>query len=391
MRRLPAARRVVLLGRRAPALRAARRLGLEVVRVAGAAAPPSAARPEGVVAELPWPEAPHDPESWRELATALPEPERVAAVAAATEASVLPAAHLRAALGLPGLDVESARRCTDKLWMKQAVRAAGLPCARFLACGPDTPPSALVDALGLPLVLKPRASSGARGLRLVRSTAELPEQLTHELLAESWQDGVEMSCESLLADGEIVFSNATEYLVIREANLVPARLALERRAEAAALERAAIAALGVTRGMTHLELFLGPGGPVFGELAARPPGGHIMRLLALAYGIDPWQAWLRAELGEAPELPRSPRGAAGAWVLHPGAGRLRAVHGLDAARALPGVARLRLRVAPGERVAERAGAGNEIGHLIVRGRDAAEAARRLQAARAAIAFEMEAE
>ena len=38
-----------------------------------------------------------------------------------------------------------------------------------------------------------------------------------------------------------------------------------------------------------MEVFLGEEGPVFGEIAARPPGGYLMDLIPRAYGFDPWE------------------------------------------------------------------------------------------------------
>ncbi len=377
------------MGRRRPALRAAVRLGVEVVQIDAAAG--QGAPPEGVVERLPEPSEPQGPEAWRELAARLPAPERIAAVVGLTEAAVVPAARLREALGLPGLPVATALRCTDKLHMKQAVRNAGLPCADFVACEPSTRPDELAARLGLPVVLKPRASSGGRGVLVAQRPEELPDPLPVDHLAERLVRGTEMSVETLLAGGRLLFTNPTEYIVPRQANLVPALLEPVTRERVLALNEAALAALGVNRGMTHLELYLTPQGVVFGELAARPPGGHIMRLVELAYGFDPWLAWLRVQLGEQPELPARAPGCAAVWVLHPGPGRVRAVSGVEAARRLPGVERVHLRVGPGDRVGPRLGAGQEVGHVLVRGPDRQETARRLERAQARLRIQMEPE
>ena len=379
-------RRIVLVGRRAAALRAARRLGLAVLRID--AAPRRAPRP-GLIAHLAWPSEPAQPDAWRALARALPSDEPIAAVVALTEAAVLPAARLRRELGLHGMDVATALRCTDKLAMKNAIRAAGIACADFLACGADLPARVLLETLGLPLVLKPRNGSGGRGQRLVRAAGELPAPLPAGYLAERFVEGVELSSEALLAGGALLFENATEYLRVREASVVPGPLPGDVARQVGALQRSALAALGVDAGIAHTEIFLTRAGPLFGEMAVRPPGGHIMRLIELAYGFDPWEAWLRLQLGELPELQAQPQRAAGAWVLHEGAGRVRAIPDLETVRRMPGVDTVRVRVSEGERVGPRLGSGDEIGHLIVVGRDRDEVAARLQAAHAALRVEME--
>ena len=127
---------------------------------------------------------------------------------------------------------------------------------------------------------------------------------------------------------------------------------------------------------------------MFGELAARPPGGHLMRLMALAYGIDPWEAVLRIALGESPDLPERAECAAAVRILHPGAGTVRAVEGVEAARRLDGVDEVSVRVRPGDMLPTREGTGQEAGHVLVAGATAAEAEARLAAAVAEVRIEV---
>ena len=51
---------------------------------------------------------------------------------ATIEAHVMPAARVREALGIPGTSVQTAFLCRDKPAMKEALRAAGIPCARSI-------------------------------------------------------------------------------------------------------------------------------------------------------------------------------------------------------------------------------------------------------------------
>jgi biotin carboxylase len=314
--------------------------------------------------------------------------ERVAAVIALTERAVLPAGAVRAELGLPGLDGERALLCRDKVRMKRAVTAAGVRCTDWELVSETTRPQELASCLGLPLVLKPRDSAGGRGVRMIASHDELRAALRPGLLAERRVLGHEMSLESFVHDGRAVFTNATEYLVLRHANLLPASLPADLLQAALALQARAHAALGIERGITHLELYLTAAGLVFGELAVRPPGGRIMSLLERAYGFDPWQALLRAELGLRPVLPSAASYVAGAWVLHPGAGMLLAVEGVEEAAALPGVVRMRVRVAAGERISERLGSGQDVGGFEVVGSTRDEVADRLLATAAVLRFHL---
>ena len=377
---------VVLVGLRAGALDAAERLGLGVVAVTEAA--PGAGRGARLAGAV---QARFDapPAAWGGVADSL-RPYRPAAVVALTERSVVPAAHVRAALGLDGLSVEAAHLCTDKRAMKRAARAAGLACADVVEAEDGLSADGLVERLGLPLVVKPAVGSGGRGARVCRTRAGVPDALEPGWMAESFVDGVEMSVETTggAAAGGAVWTNPTRYLVPTWASVIPAPPG-PGVAAAVALAVEARAALGVERGTTHLEAFLTPDGPVFGEMAARPPGGHLMALVRLAYGADPWEAVLRAELGEPPGLPARAERAAAAWILHPGGGRVTVAEGAEACRALPGVEEVALRVAPGDVVGPRTGSGEEVGHVLVTGATAEEAEARLRAARAALRVEVE--
>ena len=373
-------RTVVFVGLRSGALDAAERLGLRVVAVVETQPGPrtrarlaalveaSFDRPEAFGAEV--------AEAVRRFAPA--------AVVALTERSVVPAAHLRAALGLPGLSVGAARRCTDKAEMKRAVRAAGLACADTLEAGADR----VAERLGLPLVLKTRSGSGGRGTRVLRDASEVPERVPDGWLAESFVEGVEMSVEQMVHGGEAIFFNPTQYLIPAWASLMPAPFRPSEGKRLQAFADAARHALGVEHGMVHLELFLTPQGPVFGELAARPPGGYLMPMIRQAYGFEPWDAVLQMELGDRVRLRRTAVQTAAAWIVHPGAGTVRAVGDLRGARQMPGVEEAVLRVGVGDRVSARLGTGEEVGHILRTGSTASEVEARIQAARAVLQVEV---
>jgi biotin carboxylase len=286
---------------------------------------------------------------------------KVHAVQALTEISVETAARARRHFGLKGIGGLTAHRCRDKFTMKTCIRAAGLACADACRVEAQTRADDLIERLGLPLVLKQRAASGGRGTVVARCCAEVDAAIAPRRMAEAFVEGVERSVESFVLGGEVLFSNVTEYLVPGVANIVPAVLSESDLGHALELNRRAIAGLGFERGITHLELFLQPERAVFGEIAARPPGGRIMKLIEQAYGFDPWRALLQVELGETPELRAAPRSWAGAWFLHPGNGTLLPIEGYEEARAVAGVDRLELRVKEGHVIRPRLGTGVHVG------------------------------
>lgn len=292
---------------------------------------------------------------------------QAAGVVALGEAAVVPAAHLRAQLGIDGIAVTTACACTDKSLMKRQVAAAGIPTARFFPLPAATDAATLVDIVGLPLVLKRRVGSGGRDLQVYRQQSAMPERVEAGWLAESWIDGVEMSVESLVVDQVAVFTNLTQYLEPRWANVVPADPGNLPVKQILGLNESVIKALGIDRGMTHMELFVTGRGPVFSEIAVRPPGGFIMDLLRVAYDFEPWTAVFDIECGRQPQLPEAAVCVSGVRLFHPGPGMVASVSGQDRVSALPGLVRLQCSARAGMTIGARHGAGQAIGHVVFAG------------------------
>lgn len=367
---------VVLVGKRRAATDAVRRLGYVPVVIQEPPRPEQARSAFGGEISL-------VEEKLRGLGGAPP-----AAIVAVAEGSVPAAARARAFYGLPGLTPTVAARCHDKALMKRAAVQARVPCARAVFVESTTTAEELLDELGLPVVLKVPVSSGGRGVHVSHTRDDLLAHMRPGLLAERFTRGIEMSVETLLHEGAVLFQNHTRYLEPRWANIVPALLDDDSARAVSDLVTSVHAALGVDHGMTHVELFLTGDGPVFSEMAARPPGGHLMELLQLAYGFDAWEALLRMELGERVSLPSSPARFAGVWVLHPGPGTVAEVAGVDDAAAAAGVVRVRCAIDAGDRVRPRVGSGESVGEIVVEAKDAATCAARLRAARGRIEFRM---
>jgi biotin carboxylase len=170
-----------------------------------------------------------------------------------------------------------------------------------------------------------------------------------------------------VSSGKICFFNPSEYLLPLWANVVPATLPEAVEQQVRHLTQRVVEGFGIERGMLHLELFLTPDGPVFGEVAMRPPGGHLMELIETSYGFDIWEALLRVELGQTPQLPASAQRFSGVWFLHPGEGKVTAVTGVEAARRVPGVDDVECRLRAGERVERRESSGQSCGHIMASG------------------------
>jgi biotin carboxylase len=106
----------------------------------------------------------HHPEAAADTIVELARRRPLDAVVAVDDQGVLVAALAGARLGLPHNPVEAVVATRDKLAMRQAFLAAGLPQPSFRAVGPDDDVAAAAAAVGLPCVVKPLSLSGSRGV-----------------------------------------------------------------------------------------------------------------------------------------------------------------------------------------------------------------------------------
>ena len=290
--------------------------------------------------------------------------QRFTHVIAGTESAVLPAAIARRLVGARQSSTVTGTRCRDKLHMKQHLAGFGIPMTRFLADTASLNPAQVFAELGAPVVRKFRKSFGGKGLTLLERPQDYVPGDHGACILERYIDAPEASVESFIDRANIRFTNITAYQRKGFSNFVPAVLDKALTATILALNERVIAALGITWGMTHLEVYLTKNGPLFGEIALRPPGGYIMNAISHAWDFNPWAAFVAMELGEAFSFPELPSQYAAAEVLYPGAGRISAVKGKSRVLEEQGIREFRLKVKVGERVQARTGLGQDTGYIV---------------------------
>ncbi|MCS6798219.1 MAG: ATP-grasp domain-containing protein [Myxococcota bacterium] len=260
-------------------------------------------------------------------------------------------AEVRERLGIPGTDVRTATLFRDKARMKEALRAAGLPCARHRLLTSVAEGEAFAAEVGLPLVLKPPAGMGCKATWRVDNREQLRSALEaarpspdHPVLAEEFLRGTEHSLETITVRGRPRFWSVTRYaptpLEVMEHPWIqwciqaPRDLSGPQWTAARDLGIAAVRALGLGDGFTHMEWFRRPDGTLaIGEIAARPPGANIVRVTGLAYDADLYRAWARAVIDGAYDPVGERRHSVGcAFLRGPGRGRVAAIRGLEQAQ-----------------------------------------------------------
>ena len=263
----------------------------------------------------------------------------------------VPLAEVREGLGIEGMGVEAATHFRDKARMKSLLRAHGIPCARHRLAATVDDAVAFAEVSGFPVVVKPPAGAGAVQTfrvenmdQLQRALAQLPPTLERPVLLEEFVRGEEHSFETISIEGRPVWHSLTHYhptpLHVVENPWIQWCLVLPREVDGAqyhdirAAAHRALAVLGMTTGLSHMEWFRRPDGSVaISEVAARPPGAQITTLMSAANDIDMVQAWARVMIFDEFVVPERRYAAGAAFLRGQGEGRVRAVHGWDAVQA----------------------------------------------------------
>ena len=267
----------------------------------------------------------------------------------------VPLAQAREVLGLPGLSVEAALNFRDKARMKDVLRQAGVPCARHCLARSPAEAKAFLAEVGLPVVIKPQAGAGAKNTfrldaasQVLEALAAFPPSAASPTLIEEFVTGREHSFDSVCVGGELVWASVSRYtpspLEVLQNDWIQWTVLLPREVGGPEFEpirragRQALAALGMTTGLSHMEWFQRDDGrAVVSEVAARPPGAQITTLMSYAYDADLYRAWAKLVIGDTFEAPERKYAAGAAYLRGQGQGdRITAVRGLERAQAAVG-------------------------------------------------------
>ncbi len=295
-----------------PAIRAARELGLRAVVADGNGDAPGlklADRP--LVIDL------RATDMLRSEACRLSRVEHIIGVFTAGTDFSLAVAQIAADLGLPGIDVEAAKRATNKAMMRRTLYDKGLPTPRFARIGRRRAPRDLqaAEAIGFPLVVKPADSMGARGVRRVddadqlRAAVEVAATFATggETIVEAFIPGQEYSLDALVYRGDIAICGVAERHIrfspffVEMGHTMPARLNGQQYRALTESFISAISAIGIDNGAAKGDLFLDGDRAVTGEIAARLSGGFMSGwTYPYASGVDVTKAAIRIAIGEPP-------------------------------------------------------------------------------------------
>jgi len=260
-----------------------------------------------------------------------------------------PLAVVRERLQIRGMDLTEAANFRDKARMKDALRSAGLPCARHRLCKGTAEARAFAREV-LPLVAKPPDGAGAKNTQRLDSLEQLeawmkafPPSAEQPLLLEEFIQGQEHSFDSVFLHGKMVFSSISEYtpgpLEVMHNPWIQWCVVLPRHVDGDVYDpirregERALRTLGMVTGLSHMEWFRRADGSVaISEVGARPPGAQFTSLLSYAHDIDFYSAWAELLVHETFTSPQRNWAVGAVYLRGQGGNRVERVTGVEQAQ-----------------------------------------------------------
>ena len=256
------------------------------------------------------------------------------------------AASLRERFALLGLDRAQTQLFRDKEAMKRTLDRAGVRTPRHEAATTARQVAEAAERIGFPIIVKPIAGAGSAHTYRVDDAEELSRLLPRlrnvaEVSVEEFIEGREYTFDTICAGGEVLYYNIAWYrpnpLVARTQEWISPQTVTLRDLDTPELQRGYELGMQVLRafdyqtGFTHMEWFLKPDGEaVFGEIAARPPGGRPVELMNYGCDIDVFDGWAEALIHGRISQPIQRRyNAAVIFKRARGQGRISRIEGLE--------------------------------------------------------------
>jgi biotin carboxylase len=305
-------------------------------------------------------------------------------------------AYVAEKLGLPGIGTASAMLASEKILMKNCFLEHAVPMPAYREAHDANDLQAFAEEHGLPVVVKPVDSRGARGVQLIQTLEDLRPSFdtarqyspTGRVMIESYLSGPQLSTEGFMIDGEAcipsIFDRNYERLqmyapfIVEDGGEMPSIYSEQFRNEVNQVMKQAALALGITTGVIKGDLVIHDGKVKVIELAARMSGGFFGTLAApVSNGVDLIAANIRIALGEkvsGADLQPDRSSAAAIRFAFPPTGTIQSIGGIEQVQADPACRYAHVFAHPGDVIAPITNHPGRPAVVVAEGRTAAEAA-----------------
>ncbi|MCY8601000.1 ATP-grasp domain-containing protein [Bacillus spizizenii] len=304
-------------------------------------------------------------------------------IVSTTEKSILTGGFLRAYFGIAGPGFETALYMTNKLAMKTKLKMEGIPVADFLCVSQVEDIPAAGEKLGWPIIVKPALGSGALNTFIIHSLDHYEDLYSTSgglgelkknnslMIAEKCIEMEEFHCDTLYADGEILFVSISKYTVplLKGMAKIQGSFILSQNdpvyAEILELQKSVAQAFRITDGPGHLEIYRTHSGElIVGEIAMRIGGGGISRMIEKKFNISLWESSLNISVYRDPNLTVNPiEGTVGYFSLPCRNGTIKEFTPIEEWEKLAGILEVELLYQEGDVVDEKQSSSFDLARL----------------------------
>lgn len=307
-----------------------------------------------------------------------------------SEAGIRSAAYLSARLRLASISEAAAANATSKAAMRRLWASTEFSI-EFAEVSSEEEAIEAAARLPVPLIFKPdRSLGGSRGVSRVEAREQVRAAFRFaassglpgsSVVIERCIAGSEHSCEVLIHNGEcsvLCIGQKTKSEPPYRVDLsvrYPSRLTARQEEVIARMCTNAVSALGLTRGVAHIEFAYTSAGPLLFEIAARCGGGHTPQIAHSVSGVDEFVEACRIACGGNPSnfLPVRRQGADYRFIIFP-PGRVASVCIPEEVFRHPGILDVGVTVQAGDEIQAVRSTSDRAGFVVTTARDAAEAA-----------------
>ncbi|MGW6704009.1 ATP-grasp domain-containing protein [Streptomyces sp. NPDC054956] len=296
--------------------------------------------------------------------------QRVDGIITTFDSAVPVMAQVAETLGFNGPSPSAAAALRDKAAMRRRFAELGLPSAASILVRTLEEARAAVAEIGYPVVIKPTYGTGSAGVVLAHRAEEVEAAFDKarevglnlsdcsDLVVEEYLDGLEVTVDALVFEGEILFHNISDNPelmpgpVFPEVEFItPTAFDAETVATAFAANELTIKGFGLDNAVVHAEMRMTSRGPRLLELHPRPAGQRVPQIIGRSLGVDLMGAAIEIALGHRPTITPQRKGYAGYRAVCPEVpGTLKAINGLGDARSSAGVYDIEVVLDPGARL-----------------------------------------
>lgn len=238
--------------------------------------------------------------------------------------AVRAASHIAERLGLRGIGAENSKILTNKLLLRDACEKHNIPHPRFSRINSKEELKNFFN--GNPIIFKPANRQASLGISKISSVDDIDKaweytinadedekqivkrDFSAEYIAEEFVGGYEVSVETIVQDGEVIFNNITKKMSLDDSfveigHIVPAPLENEVQENIRREKTNFVKKLNIKNGLLHSEWKIVEGNPILIECAGRTPGDGIPRLISKAYDFNFFADVCRVYIGEKIKIP----------------------------------------------------------------------------------------